>query len=518
MLHAGWFRPRCAEYLSRKIKTRSGTYVWICRAPESIAYETSLDNWALEIVDFPYDYRCAYLDFLSEVMLFKLTVSERAEISIRLSQLQDRLVKCYSPLGLNDRPSICVDTFIQLDDRSYCAAGWYRRVHGEVKEFYARAPEGKLLASIGVSFFPRDDIEPTFRGDSYLGFISLFQLPYSSPAPSGWIVGRKGSGDIFEAPCPDLNLTAEDKRVCLLNLFRNPSCPDPHGYRNLIHLALGTLQRSIADSSKVIAIHQFGSPPLDPICSVIIPLFRRLDFIEHQLVHFEHDPVMSMLDIIYVLDSPQDSPELQLKAEALSALYTTPFRLAFLSRPGGYGNACNQASLLARSNKLLFLNSDIMPKNAGWLTVLLNQLPDNAIVGAKLLFEDETIQHCGVVFKKIAGGITYEPHHIFKGLSTSVVDQSPRVQIHAVSGACLLIYRDLFSRLGGFDISYVQGDFEDCDLCLRLKKQGGVCQVRLDVELYHLEGQSYPRSSRSLNRDYNLWLFNERWMHVINSV
>ena len=84
-------------------------------------------------------------------------------------------------------------------------------------------------------------------------------------------------------------------------------------------------------------------------------------------------------------------------------------------------------------------------------------------------------------------------------------------RVPAVSGACLMIERELFDELGGLRGMYVQGDYEDTDLCLRLREQGRETWYLPEVELYHLEGQSYALETRNAMSRYNVWLHTRLW-------
>ena len=73
-----------------------------------------------------------------------------------------------------------------------------------------------------------------------------------------------------------------------------------------------------------------------------------------------------------------------------------------------------------------------------------------------------------------------------------------------------MICRTLFRDAGGFDEGYVQGDFEDSDLCLRLAARGLQNWYCPEVELHHLEGASYPNEERARNLIYNRWRHTQR--------
>ena len=80
----------------------------------------------------------------------------------------------------------------------------------------------------------------------------------------------------------------------------------------------------------------------------------------------------------------------------------------------------------------------------------------------------------------------------------------------AVTGACLMIERALYEEVGRLSSQYLRGGYEDSDLCLRLIEAGRRNWYLADVELYHLEAQSFPIHFRSTNR-YNAWLQTHLW-------
>ena len=82
-----------------------------------------------------------------------------------------------------------------------------------------------------------------------------------------------------------------------------------------------------------------------------------------------------------------------------------------------------------------------------------------------------------------------------------------------------MIARNLFLAQGGLRACYVDGDYEDSDLCLRLSTAGYENWYVPDVELYHLEGQSYEwESPRVRSAFYNAWLHDHLWSDTIEAV
>src|SRR5206468_1118897 len=117
----------------------------------------------------------------------------------------------------------------------------------------------------------------------------------------------------------------------------------------------------------------------------------------------------------------------------------------------------------------------------------------------------DTIQHAGIVICQ--DGL---PRHIYTGFPADhpAVDKSRRFS--AVTGACLLISRELFIRAGRFDTTFVNS-FEDVDLCFRLAELGYESHYCHESVLYHLE--SVTREGRTQEEQRNVALYRGRWGH-----
>ena len=171
----------------------------------------------------------------------------------------------------------------------------------------------------------------------------------------------------------------------------------------------------------------------------------------------------------------------------------------------GFARACNQGAEQARGEFLMFLNNDTVAIEQCWLRAMVALADSDSsvgVVGAKLLYPATgKVQHAGLT---VRGGI---PEHIHRG-----VDQNdPRVleerDLDMVTGACLLIRRDLFHQLGGFDTQFING-VEDVDLCLRVRELGQRVVYCPDAVLEHHEGSTEGRFDRVSD---NLRRFKEKW-------
>lgn len=268
-------------------------------------------------------------------------------------------------------------------------------------------------------------------------------------------------------------------------------------------------------------VQAFGDRPAAPEMSIIVPLFGRFDLAEYQLALFADDPAFQANELIYVVDDPAIFDDVRMLCPDLYATYRVPFVLAHPGSNLGFSGANNFAAGLARGKHLLLMNSDVFPKTPDFIPKLLDAYraaPNTGILGAKLLFEDGSLQHAGIVFRQNPNWAgMWVNHHPMKGQSpdglTGVID------VPAVTAACALIDTALYRELGGLSEDFILGDFEDSDLCLRAAKSGRQNRIAYDIELYHLERQSQNRIGENRWRSnltlYNCWVHDRRWSDFI---
>lgn len=162
------------------------------------------------------------------------------------------------------------------------------------------------------------------------------------------------------------------------------------------------------------------------------------------------------------------------------------YRILRDDRPFNFSALCNHAATAARGDWLLFLNNDTRVLTPDWLEQLLTvaQQPKVGIVGATLLYPDQTIQHAGMIQR--ADGVWVHLNHkqTFCNAIPGVV-----LSVPAVSAACMLINRELFFSLGGFDESRPIVH-NDVDLCRRARVQGHTIVVTPHARLLHYESLS----------------------------
>jgi O-antigen biosynthesis protein len=293
--------------------------------------------------------------------------------------------------------------------------------------------------------------------------------------------------------------------------------PDEDLMSNHVSPAITKLQQRYKRLGNRVEVVEYGKRLRSPEISIVIPLYKRIDFLEHQLAQFTLDPEIKAAEVIYVLDSPELKRELREMAAQLHPLYGVPFVVMALERGSGFAGAINLGVREARGRLLLLLNSDILPDKPGWLGKMAAFYDSKEKIGAlgpKLLYEDETLQHAGMYFflpnDTALAGIWANVHY-FKGLDRTLPAANVARRVPAVTGASLMIEKQLYEKVGGFPEMYQLGDHEDSELCLRLLKAGYENWYIPEVELYHLEAQSYPTPERGRMALYNRWLHTKRW-------
>lgn len=265
-------------------------------------------------------------------------------------------------------------------------------------------------------------------------------------------------------------------------------------------------------------IQIFGPQLEQPRCSIIIPLYGRFDFMLNQLLEFSEDEQLKAdAELIYVVDDPRILSEVRQQAPLLYEANRVPFRVVSVGENRGFSGANNLGVSVSRAPYLLLLNSDVIAVEPGWLQKMLAAIedrPEVGIVGARLFYPSGAIQHDGMAFDWNADLQAHINKHPGMGLEPPPprVGASPRL---AVTGACMLIARELYQRLGGLDEGFLVGDFEDSDLCLKVRDAGLSIVCIEDVNLVHLERQSLTGIGQDRFRNfvvrYNAWRHENRW-------
>ena len=224
--------------------------------------------------------------------------------------------------------------------------------------------------------------------------------------------------------------------------------------------------------------------------SFIIPLFNCLALTQATLRSLQatlpRDPAFHC-EIIFVDDGSTDGTREWLKT--VPAFPHAEIRFLLNERNLGYAGANNRGAASARGEFLLLLNNDV-ELTRGWLDELLvvaRKNPRSGVVGnVQLNFKTGLIDHAGIFIN--AKG---KPEH----LRTLPHEWARSREATASTGACLLISRQLWNELGGFDETFFNGG-EDVDLCLRARERGRPTVIALRSVIRHHISASPGRKNR----------------------
>jgi GT2 family glycosyltransferase len=180
--------------------------------------------------------------------------------------------------------------------------------------------------------------------------------------------------------------------------------------------------------------------------------------------------------------------------------------------PFDYARVNNGAAASAVGSHLLFLNDDVEVLDADWLETLVGQAQGDGVgaAGALLVYPDRRIQQAGIMLA--AGG----PSHTYGGRPAGLDGYHGRLRmahdVSAVTGACLLVSKDAFDEVGGFDPRLAVA-YNDVDLCLRLREHGHRVVFVPLARLVHVEGASFGSHYHGRVSEWNAEreLFHARW-------
>ncbi len=234
-------------------------------------------------------------------------------------------------------------------------------------------------------------------------------------------------------------------------------------------------------------------PVDDPKVSIVIPSKDNYNVLKQC---FESMAVLTAYDNyeIILVDNGSNDENRKLYEE-LSKEYNAVYE--YRPMEFNFSAMCNIGAQLATGDYLLFLNDDIEIKGEEWLTRLLGQaqVSHTGAVGARLIYpKDNLIQHCGVLNLPIG------PGHAFHGIIDNMILYGGRnivdYDFSIVTGACLMISKDKFNEVGGFE-EKLPVAYNDVELCFKLLEKGYYNVLRNDVRMIHHESVSRGYDEKS---------------------
>ena len=179
-----------------------------------------------------------------------------------------------------------------------------------------------------------------------------------------------------------------------------------------------------------------------------------------------------------------------------------------------YPKINNYGVQYAKGEYILFLNNDTEIQNPDCLEEMLIHCsrPEVGAVGARLFYEDGTIQHAGVIVG--LGGIAGHPYAAEAEETLGHMGRVHMIQdLSAVTAACMMVKKKVFFEVGKFEPEYAVA-FNDVDLCMKIRKAGYLIVYTPYARLTHYESKSrgLEDSREKVKRfDSEVALFEERW-------
>ena len=250
----------------------------------------------------------------------------------------------------------------------------------------------------------------------------------------------------------------------------------------------------------------------EPLVSILIPnkdhtddldvclnsFFERADYQNYEFIIIENNSVLPETFAYYEkIEKEHDNVKVVYWEAGFN--YSAINNFGFKFAKGDY--------IMLLNNDVELITPDIFQSMLGFC-----MRPEVGIVGAKLLYNDHTVQHAGVLVG--AGGLA---DHVFKGIHEDDPGYMGRAissqDVSAVTAACLLVKRSVYEEVGGLEDEF-QVAFNDVDFCLKVRKAGYLIVYDADVKLFHYESKSRgmeDTTERFIRFGNEMMLLNSKW-------
>lgn len=254
----------------------------------------------------------------------------------------------------------------------------------------------------------------------------------------------------------------------------------------------------------------------DPLISIIIPNKDHIDDLKRCMESIEQKSTYKNYEYIIVENNSTDSAtfEYYKKLEAENP----KVRMVYWDGVFNYSAINNYGASFAKGEYLLLLNNDTEIINPDCLEELLGYCmrKDVGAVGARLYYEDDTIQHAGVVigFGGIAGHCFVQQKRGTTGYCHRIICAQ---DYSAVTAACMMVKKSAFDAVGGLSEELAVA-FNDIDFCMKLRKAEYLIVYNPYAELYHYESKSRgledtPEKVARFNRE--IASFEKHWPEIL---
>jgi O-antigen biosynthesis protein len=225
-----------------------------------------------------------------------------------------------------------------------------------------------------------------------------------------------------------------------------------------------------------------------PKVSIIIPTCDKLNLLKTCVESIRNKTGYKNYEILIINNNSREKETFDFFAQIQKE---TNIEVLDYLHPFNFSAINNFAAKNAKGEILLFLNNDTEVITEEWLESMVEHTvrPEVGAVGARLLFPDNTIQHAGVILG--IGGVAGHSHKHFHQNHPGYFSRASAIQnLSAVTAACLMVKKEVFESLDGFDEKNLAIAFNDVDFCLRLRQKGLLIIYTPYAKLYHYESVS----------------------------
>jgi GT2 family glycosyltransferase len=211
-----------------------------------------------------------------------------------------------------------------------------------------------------------------------------------------------------------------------------------------------------------------------PKVSIIIPTKDRLDLLQPCIESLFEKTAYRNFEVI-VVDNQSEGQATKDYLKVIQQQHGAQICVIDYPEPYNYSAINNFAARQAKGDYLLLLNNDTVIIQDQWLERMLNhgQREEVGIVGARLVFPNQTIQHAGVILGMGSFGVADHPHISLRMTDPGYMNRAQVVQnFSAVTAACMLIRKSVYFEVGGLDEKNFKVLFNDVDLCLKVRELG----------------------------------------------
>jgi GT2 family glycosyltransferase len=270
----------------------------------------------------------------------------------------------------------------------------------------------------------------------------------------------------------------------------------------------------VANTYKV----NYPLPDTHPLVSILIPTRDGYEILSKCVESILKKTTYQNYEIL-ILDNETTCPKTLAYFDTLTK-YKNIHILAY-PYPFNYSAINNFGVRHAKGDIIALLNNDVEIITDHWLIEMVSHAirSDIGAVGAMLYYDNDTIQHAGVVLG--IGGVAGYSHKYFKKGAAGYFSRLKVVQnFSAVTAACLVVKKDLYQQVGGLDEEQLTVAFNDVDFCLKLQNEGYRNLWTPYVELYHHESVSRGEEDNKEKRkrfSKEVIYMKKQWKSILNN-